>query len=145
MDYINGIIIACVAFYLWRKYWANDSEKNVRSLGEYFQNQLERFKDSRTSSTKSLAEEYEELIKRLAKSYEKYIHLIEKYRHASFIRKWNLRQDWRLYLQAFKDIRESDMDFGADLNNKLLQRAGERKYRALIRLDEIEKRFKKLL
>lgn len=144
MDFIQGIIIVCFLIYLWHKYWANDSEKNVRSIGDYYEEKIDRLKNSTDTSLEDYRKEYEELLKRLKKSYFEYLRLLEKYRH-NIIQQWNLRQDWRLYLQAHKDIRKSDMDFGILNDEKLLQKAGERQYRAEIRLDEIEKRFKKLI
>ena len=141
MDFIVGIIIVWILIYLWSKYWANDSEKNVRSLVEYYSNKQREFKDS--NILKGWDKKYEELIKRLGKSYDEYLHLLEKYRH-NLIQQWNLRQDWRHYIQAHKDIQGTDMDYSADLSEKYLREAGEREYKALIRINEIEKRFKKL-
>jgi len=145
MDFITTIIIVVAGIYLWSKYWANDSEKDARQLGEYYKERIEYFKRSSLPFAGQNIKEYEKLLKRLGKSYEEYIHLLERYRHASFIKKWNLRQDWRMYIQAHKDRNESDMEYGMGLNDKLLQKAKEREYRAEIRLDEIEKSFRKLL
>jgi predicted hydrocarbon binding protein len=142
MNLITTLIVIIAIIYLWKKYWANDSEKNVLSLGKYYSERLENVKDS--NILKGWDKNYKELIKRLGKTYEEYLHLLEKHRY-SIIQQWNLRQDWRLYMQAHKDIQESDMDYGADLSEKYLMKAGERERRAKIRLDEIEKRFKALL
>ncbi len=145
MDFITTIIIVVAGIYLWGKYWANDSEKDARQVAEYYQERIESLKQTNLPFAKQRIKDYEQRTKRLGKFYEEYIHLLEKHGHASFINKWNLRQDWRMYLQAHKDIQQSDMDYGAGLSEKYLMKAKEREYRAEIRLNEIENRFKKLL
>lgn len=141
IDKFGWLIFVWLAYYLWCKYWANDSAKSLDSLVKVYSERIR--PDSLASRDIKNNKENELTIKKVGESYDNYVRLLEKYRH-NIAQQWRLRQDWRIYLQAHKDIEESWRDYGFDLNENLLRKAGDREYKAKIRIDEIEKRFKKL-
>lgn len=140
-------LIALIIYYINKKYyWLEGveriAEREAKEISKYTNQAKESVKSNGSEMSKKYEELWVERAKKFAEAHDNYLHLKEKYRNDSKRRQIN--SDYRVYLKATQDILDTEMDFGV-LEGKLLGKAQDKRYKAEIALQEVERRFSDLL
>lgn len=139
-------VLGYVIYYVYNNtFWFRDTEKIAENLASELAKLAEKYKDwtkSESNRKKEIADNAQKQFKDFVNTHEKYLHLIEKFKHDKQLKK-QIRNDWESYLKATKTRLKCDMDYGMDLNEGMLKDTARKDHKAAIMIEEIEKRFNK--
>lgn len=157
-DLINIIIllvsVVYAVYYINKRFFGFGAEKKYQKIVDNDQEELKKLREYREEKKyKSPQDEREHdyftdmdnRFKKMVQAHDDYLHLKVRYRHSPLNKARSIENDWLTYMNAHNELRECDHDFKYLSDEKLLSDTGEEEYRAEIVVDEIEKRFKKLL
>ncbi len=157
-DLVDIIILLALviyaSYYINKRFFGFGAEKKYQKIMEDDQEELKKWEEYREEKKyKSPQDErahddftdMNNRFKKMVQAHDDYLHLKVRYIHSPLNKARSIENDWLTYMNTHNELRECDRNFKYLSDEKLLSDTGEEKYRAEIVVDEIEKRFKKLL
>ena len=140
------ILLVAIVVFLNRWLFGFGAKRNYKTALKRLHENLVKYQEhtNRSKIEEEVIQKTTAAITKLEEMHEMFLHLEEKYRHALNQRR-KIANDWLTYTRLVLKALEYEMDFAMLSDEKLLANVAE-KFRAdRIRLEEIEKRYKKLL
>lgn len=138
-----------IIYWLAKNFFGFGSEKKFEKLVEEIVDDVEKtgkdYAKHPMVFTKDFLKDLENDYKRLIETHENFLRLKERFGQLAFFKQRKLDNDWVSYVNAARRVRDSYRDFGMLDDEKLLRNVAKEKHRAILRMEEIERRFKKIL
>lgn len=120
-----------------------EDQKELEKIEEYREDK--KYRSPQDERIRNYYNDLDNRFKKMIQAHDDYLHLKERYRHSTYNKARSIENDWLTYMNAHNELRDCDRDYRYLSDEKLLSDTGEKAYKAGIVVDEIEKRFKKLL